>query len=252
MALAYAQAEAPVKDGGLSRDELIAQYLPEVTRIVSRVVCHLPPGVDKEDLLHAGIIGLIQAIERFDPARNNKFITYATFRIKGAVLSELRSRDFLGRSMRKKLRQMEKASGQLELKLGRSASSEELASEMGLEVDQLDEIKKMSCISFISFEEIGIHSAEEKEDLVSRLTNGDIEDALTLTRLKELQTALAEAVQGLPEKEKMVISLYYGDELTMKEAGEVLEVSESRVSQIHAQAVARLRKKLQRDGLLED
>jgi len=252
MALAYAPVQAPVSEGSPSRDELIAQYLPEVKRIVSRVVCHLPPGVDREDLLHAGIIGLIQAIERFDPTRNNKFITYATFRIKGAVLSELRSRDFLGRSVRKKLRQMEKASGQLELKLGRSASAEELASELGVRVDELDEIKKMSCISFISFEEIGIHSAEEKEDLISRLANGDIEDALTLTRLKEIQTALAQAVEELPEKEKMVISLYYGDELTMKEAGEVLEVSESRVSQIHSQAVARLRKKLQREGLLED
>jgi RNA polymerase sigma factor for flagellar operon FliA len=216
------------------------------------VICHLPPGVDKEDLLHAGVIGLIQAIERFDPARNNKFITYATFRIKGAVLSELRSRDFLGRSVRKKLRHMEKASGRLEVKLGRRASSEELASEMGLKLDQLDEIKKMSCISFISFEEIGIHSVEDQEDLVSRLTNGDIEDALTLTRLKELQTALAKAVEELPEKERMIISLYYGDELTMKEAGQVLDVSESRVSQIHSQAVARLRKKLQREGLLGD
>lgn len=252
MALAYAQLQEPLPAGSPTRDELITQYLPEVKRIVSRVVCHLPPGVDKEDLLHAGIIGLIQAIERFDPSRNNKFITYATFRIKGAVLSELRSRDFLGRSVRKKLRQMEKASGQLELKLGRSASSEELASELGVQVDELDEIKKMSCISFISFEELGIQSAEEKEDLISRLANGDIEDALTLTRLKELQTALAQAVEELPEKEKMVISLYYGDELTMKEAGEVLDVSESRVSQIHSQAVARLRKKLQRDGLLGD
>jgi RNA polymerase sigma factor for flagellar operon FliA len=252
MVPAHCRQQDPVTDVAPSRDELIARYLPEVKRIVSRVICHLPPGVDKEDLLHAGVIGLIQAIERFDPARNNKFITYATFRIKGAVLSELRSRDFLGRSVRKKLRHMEKASGRLEVKLGRRASSEELASEMGLKLDQLDEIKKMSCISFISFEEIGIHSVEDQEDLVSRLTNGDIEDALTLTRLKELQTALAKAVEELPEKERMIISLYYGDELTMKEAGQVLDVSESRVSQIHSQAVARLRKKLQREGLLGD
>ena len=140
------------KDDHILRNEIIAEYLPYVNRIVNRIATHLPSTVDVDDLVNVGIIGLIQAIEGYDPSRDNKFMTYAVFRIKGAVLSELRSRDFLGRTTRKKIRSLEKAYLKLEQRLGREVKDEELAEEMEMDLDQFYQVKRMSSISFISFE----------------------------------------------------------------------------------------------------
>jgi RNA polymerase sigma factor for flagellar operon FliA len=235
------------------RNQIITEYLPYVNRIVNRIATHLPPTVEVDDLVNVGIIGLIQAIERYDPTRDNKFMTYAVFRIKGAVLSELRSRDFLGRTTRKKIRSLEKAYLKLEQKLGREVKDEELAAEMDLDLDQFYQVKRMSSISFISFEEIGHATREEKDDFLGRMLKSDTSnDALFMTTLKEIKTTLAEHIENLPEKERLVVSMYYGDELTMKEIGKVLDITESRVSQIHSQAVIRLRSKLRKDGFIED
>ena len=176
-------------------------------------------------------------------------MTYAVFRIKGAVLSELRSRDFLSRSNRRKIRDLENACLKLEQKLGREVDDVEVANELGIDVEQVYRTKQMSSISFISFEELGFSSRDEKEKLLSYLVDKD-DDAMTLTRLKELQEALARAIEQLPEKEKLVISLYYIEELTMKETGKVLNITESRVSQIHSQAILRLRAKLKKEKLI--
>ena len=205
-----------------------------------------------DDLVNVGVIGLIQAIERYDPTRDNKFITYAVFRIKGAVLSELRSRDFLGRTTRRKIRDLEKAYLKLEQKLGREVADEEVAKEMNMDLDQYYKVKRMSSISFVSFEEIGYVSPSETAAISSSLGNGDAEDALSLTTMKEIKSTIAKNIDLLPEKEKLVVSLYYSDELTMKEIGQVLNITESRVSQIHAQAIIHLRSKLRREGLLEE
>jgi RNA polymerase sigma factor for flagellar operon FliA len=235
------------------RNQIVAEYLPYVNRIVNRIATHLPPTVDVNDLINVGIIGLIQAIERYDPNRDNKFMTYAVFRIKGAVLSELRSRDYLGRTTRKKIRSLEKAYLKLEQKLGREANDEEVAEEMKMDLEQFYQVKRMSSISFISFEEIGYTSKEEKEDFISHLlSEKENDDALSMATIKEIKNSLANHIEHLPEKEKLVISMYYSDELTMKEIGRVLDITESRVSQIHSQAVLRLRNKLRKDGLLED
>jgi len=235
-----------------ARNRVITAYLPHVKRIVHRMAVHLPASVELDELVNAGIIGLIQAIDRYDPGRDNKFITYATFRIKGAVLSELRSRDHLGRSVRKKVRELDSVYSMLESKLGREVKDDEVAAEMGVSLDKMYQIKKMSGISFISFEEIGCSSKEEKDSLMSGMFNGGIKDALTMTRLKELQGAIAAAIEKLPEKEKLVIALYYQDGLTMKETGKVLNITESRVSQIHSQAVIHLRRKLINAGFVTD
>jgi RNA polymerase sigma factor for flagellar operon FliA len=239
----------PKKDAAY-REKLISEYLPYVKRIVHRLAMHLPASIDIDDLMNVGVIGLIQAVDRYDPKRDNKFITYAVFRIKGAVLSELRSRDFLSRSNRRKIRELENAFLRLEQKLGREAEDSEVAEELGVEIEQIYRTKQLSSISFISFEELGYSSKDEKEKLMNFLVNND-EDALTLTRLKELKNALARAIEALPGKEKLVISLYYLDELTMKETGEVLGITESRVSQIHSQAIIHLRAKLRKQKLLE-
>jgi RNA polymerase sigma factor for flagellar operon FliA len=234
------------------RNQIVSEYLPYVNRIVNRIATHLPPTVEVDDLINVGIIGLIQAIDRYDPSRDNKFMTYAVFRIKGAVLSELRSRDFLGRTTRKKIRSLEKAYLKLEQRLGREVKDEEVAAELDMDLDQFYQVKRMSGISFVSFEEIGYSTRDEKETFLSHLINDEKEDALSLTTIKEIKNSLAEHIERLPEKERLVVSMYYSDEMTMKEIGKVLDITESRVSQIHSQAVIHLRSKLRKDGLIEE
>lgn len=252
MTVMEAQLKKLDKDDHSLRNQIIAEYLPYVNRIVNRIATHLPPSVEVDDLINVGIIGLIQAIERYDPTRDNKFMTYAVFRIKGAVLSELRSRDFLGRTTRKKIRHLEKTYLKMEQKLGRRVKDDELAKEMDMDLEQLYNVKRMSSISFISFEEIGYSNKEEKEHFLNHIMFNEGDDALSMTTIKEIKATLAKHIEQLPEKERLVVSMYYSDEMTMKEIGKVLDITESRVSQIHTQAVIRLRAKLRKDGLLED
>ena len=251
MALAQRRTKKIVPKDPAYRDQLITEYLPYVKRIVQRLAVHLPATVDIDDLMNVGVIGLIQAVDRYDPGRDNKFMTYAIFRIKGAVLSELRARDFLSRSNRRKIRELESAYLRVQQKLGREADEKEVAKELGVDLEQIYRTKQMSSISFISLEELGVSSREEKEKLLSYLVNNDA-DALSMTKLKELKAALAQAIEQLPEKERLVISLYYLEELTMKETGKVLGITESRVSQIHSQAIMHLRAKLRKQNLLQD
>jgi len=252
MELAKKQIKNPYNENLSLRNQMIIECLPYVKSIVYRIAIHLPPNIELDDLMSAGIIGLIQAAERYDPARNTSFITYASFRIKGAVLSELRSRDFLSRSDRKKIRELKNAYLNLEHKLGREVEDREVAEELGLSLDRFYRIKKMSGISFISFDELGYSLKEEKMNFMSCLVNSDTEDALTLARVKEIRAVIAEAIEQLQEKEKLVISLYYLEELTMKEAAKVLDITESRVSQIHSRAIIHLREKLRKKGLIDD
>ena len=234
-----------------NRRQLILDYLPYVKRVVNRIVVHLPSGVEREDLYNVGVIGLIQAIDRFDPSRDNKFTPYAVFRIRGAVLSELRSRDFLSRLSRRKIRELDRACAKLEQRLGRPAEAAELAAEMNITLDELHHIKQMSSISFISFDELEGSTAMEKKKLFNGFLRED-EDVLSKAGLMEVQSSVAEAIEELPEKEQLVLSLYYDDELTMKETGGVLGITESRVSQLHSQAIARIRAKLRKKKLLKD
>ena len=249
MALAQTTAKRYKKKDDSYRDQLITEYLPYVKRIVHRIAVHLPSTIDIEDLMNVGVIGLIQAVDRYDPKRDNKFMTYAVFRIRGAVLSELRSRDFLSRANRRKIRDLENVHLKLEQKLGREVDDYELAEELGVDIEQVHRTRQLSSISFISFEELGFSSKDEKEKLINFLVDSE-DDALSLTRLKELKAAVARAIEQLPEKERLVISLYYLDELTMKETGKVLNVTESRVSQIHSQAIMRLRAKLKKEKFI--
>lgn len=250
MELAQKQKISPRKEVYLNREQKIVEHLPYVKRIVNRIAIHLPPSVDREDLYNVGVIGLIQAIDRYDPSRDNKFTTYAAFRIRGAVLSELRSRDFLSRSNRRKTRELEKAYLKLEHLLDSEVQDTEVAAEMKIDLDELYKIKQLSSISFISFEELGYSIGHDKEKMINSLVKKD-DDMLTQTGLKEMKMAVAAAIDELPEKEKLVLSLYYKEELTMKETGKVLQVTESRVSQLHSQAVIHLRAKLRKKKLLD-
>jgi RNA polymerase sigma factor for flagellar operon FliA len=248
MGLPKWEYETYEQDDIVLRNQSILQYLPFVKNVVHRIAVHLPPTVDVDDLINAGVIGLMNAMENYDDRRDNKFSTYAVFRIKGAVLTELRSRDYLSRSCRSKIRELMTANETLEQKLGREATDEEIAEEMNLGLDEFYKIRAMSNMSFVSFEEIGLSSKEEKTSLMTYLIDGSGEDPSNLTGLKELKGCIADAIEELPEKEKLVISLYYWDELTMKEIGAALEITESRVSQVHSQAIIHLRKKLGKMG----
>jgi RNA polymerase sigma factor for flagellar operon FliA len=231
-----------------NRDDIIFEYVPYVKRVVQRLSSNIPSHIDRGDLINAGIIGLIDAIEKFDPKKGNKFITYAAFRIRGSILSELRSRDFLTRSTRQKINEIQKVHDDLEKKYGREIRDEEIAKEMGMDMESFHSLKNLSGISFISFEDMGFSLVSDKEDIFQYLNSGDNASATNVAKLKELENSLAEAISQLNKKEKIVLSLYYWEELTMKEIGEIMEVTESRVSQIHSKAIVRLRGKIRRMG----
>jgi len=252
MQLAEEQKNNFNKNDSLSREQIIMQYLPHVKRIVQRIAVYLPKNVEIDDLLNVGVIGLIQAIERYDPAMDNKFMTYAAFRIRGAVLSELRSRDHISRTNRRKVRELEKTYLKLEQKKGGDVEDHEVVKEMGVSFEQFHKIKQMSNISIISLEEMGYSSDKKRNSLTEMFMNNKDEDALNQTGIKEVKVAIAKTIEELPEKEKLVISLYYMDELTMKETGKVLGITESRVSQLHSKAITRLRAKLRKIKLVEE
>ena len=233
-----------------TRDEIIFEYLPYVKRVVQRLSSNIPSYIDKNDLINAGIIGLIDAIEKFDPARGNKFITYAAFRIRGSILSELRSRDYLTRSTRQKINEIIKVQNDLEKKFARNVRDEEIAEAMGLDIEKYYDIKSLSDISFVSFEEIGFSLNNDKEEILNYLMDAENNNTTNITKFKELENALSDAISELGEKEKLVLSLYYWDELTMKEIGSILGITESRISQIHSKAVIKLRGKLIKRGFI--
>jgi RNA polymerase sigma factor FliA len=233
------------QDKGL-RDRLILTYAPLVKYVAGRLGSGLPAHVDEGDLVSYGLLGLISAIERYDPERDIKFETYAMARIKGAIIDELRALDWVPRSVRSRAREIERAIGELEARLGRAPTDEEIAQKIGISVDELEEsLTDISRSSIAALDELW--SATGEGDQVSLLDT--IEDtsgprpaeALDETELRE---ALADAIARLPEREKLVVTLYYYEELTLREIGEVLGVTESRVSQLHTKAVLRLKARL--------
>jgi RNA polymerase sigma factor for flagellar operon FliA len=228
------------------REQLIIRYAPWVKFIALRMAAKLPSHIQAEDLISAGIIGLIDALDKFNPAREVQFKTYAQIRIQGAMKDELRALDWASRSVRQKAKRLEQAYATLEQKLGRPASSEEVASSLGIEMAEFEEmLDDVKGTSLVSLEEIGqTVASEEKSSLLDALLTRQDQDPLEALNLQDLKKALVRAIDELPEKERLVLSLYYFDELTMKEVGKVLNLTESRISQLHTQAVLRLRGKL--------
>lgn len=244
------QAAFEAQEEATSEERLLRDYLPHVKRIVQRVKAHVPPHVDPEDLLNAGIVGLLSALRSYDPGRGTPLLAYALFRIKGAVLSELRDMDFLSRGMRRRRREMESALLRFEARSGREATDEEAAEEMGVSLDEFNRIRRESGLCLLSLDEVVSRQGEELGEGLDVEDQGA--DTLAALSLKELQEDLGGAIDELPEKERLVVSLYYWDELTMKEVAAVLGITESRVSQIHSRAVARLRASLAQKGHLEE
>jgi RNA polymerase sigma factor FliA len=229
------------------RDRLILSYAPLVKYVAGRLGSGLPAHVDEEDLVSYGLLGLIGAIERYDPDRDVKFETYAITRIKGAIIDELRSLDWVPRSVRARAREIERAIAALEAKLRRPPSDEEIARQVGITVDELDgSLTDISRSSIAALDELWTVSGSggDQVALIDTIEDADApapDSALAATELKE---ALGEAITRLPEREKLVVTLYYYEELTLREIGEVLGVTESRVSQLHTKAVLRLKARL--------
>jgi RNA polymerase sigma factor for flagellar operon FliA len=229
------------------RDRLILTYAPLVKYVAGRLGSGLPAHVDDGDLVSYGLLGLIGAIERFDPERDIKFETYAISRIKGAIIDELRALDWVPRSVRARARDIERAISELEAKLGRAPGDEEIAGRVGITVEELEEsLTEISRSSIAALDELWTISGEGGDqvsllDTIEDTEGPNPQEALAQTELKE---ALGEAIARLPEREKLVVTLYYYEELTLREIGEVLGVTESRVSQLHTKAILRLKARL--------
>ncbi len=228
------------------RDEIILEYASQIKFVAHRLAMRLPPHVELDDLISAGVIGLIDAIDKFDPSRNIQFKTYAEFRIKGSMLDELRSQDWVPRSVRQKAAILQKAYAEIEQRERRPATEEEVASVLEITLDAFyDLLNRARGLSLISIE------TGDEEDILNRrilesLTVDMDENPLHVLKKKELRNMVARTIEQLPENEMKIVSLYYYDELTMKEIGVVLDITESRVSQIHTQAMLRMRGKLKR------
>jgi RNA polymerase sigma factor FliA len=230
------------------RDRLILTYAPLVKYVAGRLGSGLPAHVDENDLVSYGLLGLIGAIERFDPDRDIKFETYAIARIKGSIIDELRAMDWVPRSVRSRARDIERAIGELERKLMRAPTDEEIAEKLGVTTDDLNEsLSEIGRSSIAALDELWTISSGGGGDQVALIdtiedtTGPEPQSELAQTELRE---ALGEAIARLPEREKLVVTLYYYEELTLREIGEVLGVTESRVSQLHTKAILRLKARL--------
>lgn len=223
------------------REDLILKYAPLVKQIAERMAVRLPPNISKDELIGPGVLGLFDAIDKFDPKRGIKFRTYANLRIKGAILDELRKMDWISRSVRRNINRIEDAIRALELRLDREPKDDEIAEELGLDMDSYYKmISRSQGINLLSLDELML------DGNTSRLNKqvADEPSPIDELKIKEIKKIISQALSTLSEKEQLVMSLYYYNELTLKEIAKVLNLTESRISQIHSKAIIRLRVKL--------
>ncbi len=227
----------------LLREEIVRKYMYLVKYVAGRVAIGLPPNVEFNDLVSYGLLGLFDAIEKYDVDQGNKFETYGVSRIRGAIMDELRKLDWAPRLLRKRARDIERKGRELEDRLGRAATEDELARSLKMSIEDLNGIySELNSTTFLSLDEVWQNDDGNKP--VSRLQT--VEDSLITNQFSyvhqnEVKELLAQSIDQLPEKEKLVVVLYYYENLTLREIGEVLNVSESRVCQIHTKVVTRLR-----------
>jgi RNA polymerase sigma factor for flagellar operon FliA len=240
--------KAPYAKSAKDRESLIEEYIPLVKYLAHRISIKLPNHVEIDDLVNSGIIGLIDAIEKFDPSRGIKFKTYAEFRVRGAIFDGLRSLDWVPRSVRKQKKMVEESYAQLEQKLGRHATDEELSQSLGVGLEEfykiLDNLKGVNLGKFVELHNNDSQTSMDGDTAIAFIPDRSVEDPYHKFQKHELTEILAEAIRNLPDKERYVVSLYYFDELTMKEIGTVLNITESRVSQLHTKSMLRLRENL--------
>jgi RNA polymerase sigma factor FliA len=235
----------------LARERLVVAYSPLVKYVAGRTAAGLPPHVEESDLISYGLGGLIAAIERFDPAREIKFETYAIMRIKGAIIDELRAMDWVPRSVRARAREVERANAKLEHRLQRAPTDKEIAAELKVSLDELNEsLLTISHSSVVALDELWStsDSSGDQVSLMDTLEDTTAPDPAKALDIGDLKDRIADSIATLPEREKLVIALYYYENLTLREIGEVLGVTESRVSQLHTKAVLRLRSRMHEEA----
>jgi len=231
------------------REQIICEHVHIVKHIVGRIIAQLPSHVDREDLISAGILGLIKAVDRFDPSRGVKFETYATTVVRGEIMESLRAKDWAPRSVRRKLRQLAEVVAGLEAQLMRAPEEDEVAEAMGMSLEEYHRfLSEASAASLASLEEVllGQEPADETDHLNNE-SSPDFADPLAIVEQAEMRRLVAKAVAALPERERTILSLYYEQELTLEEIGQIMGVTESRICQIHTQACARMRAFIQRE-----
>lgn len=227
------------------RDRLIKEYGPKIKYMAYRLSHRLQPDIDIDDLISAGIIGLMDAMDKYDPSKETLFKTYAEFRIRGAMLDEIRAMDWIPRSVKEKAGLLYRTVIQLEKRFGRPPTEEEIAAELKMTLSEYqDFLSQAHASAMISVEDLGVNFDNDR-DILECIGEPEKRDPLTLLLSKDTRNILIRAIENLPDKERKVVSLYYYNELTMKEIGKILEVTESRVSQLHTQAMFRLKGKLQ-------
>lgn len=231
------------------KESIILKYSHLVKYVAGRISIGLPSNVEFDDLVSYGIFGLIDAIDKFDPSRGIKFETYAIARIRGSILDELRKTDWIPRSIRQKAKKLERTYTELENRLGRSATDYEMCNALNMNIEDFHHLlSEVSCTTLNSLDELWMaHTGDEDSvRLLDLIQANEDDDPLFQLEANELKNSLATAIDSLPERERMVISLYYYDGLTLKEISQVMEVSESRISQIHTNAIYRLHSRLTR------
>lgn len=228
-----------------TKDQIIREYAPLIKYIAQKIAARLPANIELDDLISAGVIGLMDAIDKYDPTRDNKFKTYAEFRIRGAILDELRAQDWVPRSVREKSKMLERAFVKIEQEKGRPATDEEVCAELGMNTAEYHELlSQVRSVSLLSYEDLNSFSRSDKKAALGLGENGRSPTPFSEVNTMGLKRLIAEAIKDLPEKQRLVLSLYYYEDLNLKEIGKVLDVTESRVSQLHTQAVIRLKAKL--------
>jgi RNA polymerase sigma factor for flagellar operon FliA len=225
------------------RESLIVETLPLIKHIAHRVATRLPTNIEMRDLINAGVLGLLDAIDKFEPERGVKFKTYAEVRIRGAILDSLRNLDWAPRSLRKKSKDLERTYADLSQKLGRPATDEEVSEALGENIENYHAlVDQLHGLTLGSFE--NLNDSEDSDNYINYYPDDGTNDPYVKFESNELTSLLAEAIDELPEKERLVLSLYYYEEFTMKEIGTLLGVNESRVSQLHTKATLKLRSRL--------
>ena len=244
------------KDDGdpRARERLVLAYAPLVKYVAGRMSSGLPAHVEEADLISYGLLGLISAIERFEPEREIRFETFAVTRIKGSIIDELRSLDWVPRSVRAKAREIERTNAKLENQLHRAPTDDEMAASLECTVEEFQEsLVRISNSSVVALDELWTvsDSSGDQVSLLDTIQDPTAVDPAQEMDLTDMKDRLADAIARLPEREKLVVALYYYENLTLREIGEVLGVTESRVSQLHTKAVLRLKSRLQGDSLTE-
>ena len=246
--IAYKEQQAGEQE---DRERIILGNLPQVYYIARRIHERLPQQVPFEDLVHAGVIGLIEAVRSYDPSKSVPLKSYAKFRIRGAILDSIRELDWGSRRLRHKGRQLEEVISSLSKKLGRQPEEQEIAAEMGIPIDELYDIAhRIDGAILVGQQVSSTYDRSGKHDLIESAPSRD-ENPFDLCMRTEVKEKLAKAIENLSEKEQMIISLYYKEELTMKEIAAVMQLGESRISQIHSLALTKLRSSFENPALEE-